>query len=144
MNALGLLAALIGGVGLAAQAAINARLAEALDKSAVLAATIQFAIGLAVLATALPFVSWPQRGLAALATALWWAWLGGLIGAAFVVMTIRVAPMLGVATLLAVIVTGQLAAGVTIDHFGWLGVEMKRVSIARIGGVALMIVGVWR
>jgi transporter family-2 protein len=55
---------------------------------------------------------------------------------------------LGVATLFAAVIVGQLAAGLFIDHFGWFNVPVHRVSPGRLIGAALLVGGMalirWR
>ena len=40
------------------------------------------------------------------------------------------------------IIAGQMIVTLIIDHFGLLGVPVKEVSIARIGGILLITAGV--
>ncbi len=70
-----------------------------------------------------------------------WAWIGGLYGALFVVVLAWATPKLGVATSLAAVVAGQLVLGLLIDHFGLMGVPRQPISLARLGGTAMVIGG---
>ena len=72
----------------------------------------------------------------------WWAWSGGLFGAIFIGLAIVLVPHLGAATFLALLVTGQMFASVTFDHFGWLGLAQRPIDALRLLGVALLIAGV--
>jgi bacterial/archaeal transporter family-2 protein len=70
-----------------------------------------------------------------------WMWIGGFFGA-FVVLTITVtAPRIGVAAVVALLIAGQLAMGVLIDRYGWLGVEKVPLGWQRLLGVALLALG---
>jgi bacterial/archaeal transporter family-2 protein len=70
-----------------------------------------------------------------------WMWLGGLFGA-FVVLTITVtAPRIGVASVVALLIAGQLAAGALIDRFGWFGVDKVPLGWQRLLGIGLLAVG---
>jgi transporter family-2 protein len=70
-----------------------------------------------------------------------WMWIGGFFGA-FVVLTITVtAPRIGVAAVVALLIAGQLAMGVLIDRYGWLGVEKVPLGWQRLFGVALLALG---
>ena len=51
-------------------------------------------------------------------------------------------PSLGAATLLALVVAGQMTAGIAMDHFGAFGLAQHPVSISRLAGIALIIGGV--
>lgn len=79
---------------------------------------------------------------AAIWSAPWWAWLGGLLGAVYIFLLIYLAPKLGIGTVTALVVAGQILAAVVIDHFGLLNFPVHGLSIYRVAGVALMIAGV--
>jgi bacterial/archaeal transporter family-2 protein len=49
---------------------------------------------------------------------------------------------MGVATFLALLVTGQMLGSIIFDHFGWLGLTQRPVDAPRLLGVALFIEGV--
>ena len=72
----------------------------------------------------------------------WWAWSGGLFGGTFILLAILLLPSLGAATLLALVIAGQVLAAVTLDHFGALGLTSHPVSTARLIGAVLLIAGV--
>lgn len=72
----------------------------------------------------------------------WWAWSGGILGAVFILLVILLLPSLGAATLLALVVAGQMTAAVLMDHFGAFGLAQQSLSISRLLGVALVIAGV--
>jgi bacterial/archaeal transporter family-2 protein len=80
--------------------------------------------------------------LAAIAGAPWWAWTGGILGGVFILLSIVLLPHLGSATLIALIVAGQMLAAVALDHFGAFGLAQHPVSTARLIGAALIIAGV--
>ena len=66
---------------------------------------------------------------------------GGIIGAVFVLSAIFLVPKLGSTGWIALIVTGQLIASLLLDHFGLLGLSVKVVSVARVVGAVLLVVG---
>ncbi len=55
---------------------------------------------------------------------------------------------LGVALFFAAVVVGQLGTGLVIDHWGWFGVPVHRVSPERFAGALLLLAGMalirWR
>ena len=51
-------------------------------------------------------------------------------------------PSLGATTLIALVVAGQMAAAITLDHFGAFGLVQHPISISRLVGAALLIAGV--
>jgi len=134
------------GAGLAAQAGVNTQL-RAATGSALWTSLISASLTVLLLAAALL----AQRDAIATtgyARYPWWIWTGGIAGAAYVLAAVTLARPLGVATLFAAIIVGQLAAGLVIDHFGWFNVPVHRVSPERLIGAVLLVGGMalirWR
>ena len=122
------------------QAPTNALLAKAAG-SPVNAALISFSVGtVALLVVALGLGVRPQPG--ALRELPAYAWIGGLYGAFFVTVAAFAAPRLGVALLITIMVGGQLAMAVILDHFGAFGIPRQELSLNRVLGVLLVISGV--
>ncbi len=67
---------------------------------------------------------------------------GGLLGAAFVFGSALCAPILGTATTVSVILLGQLASGMVIDHAGLLGAQRRHATIMRVAGCFIVLAGV--
>ena len=131
--------ALVAGIFMAVQAPTNALIAKA-SGSSVAAALISFAIGTAALAVLLLATGW-VRVTPEMRALPWYAWLGGLYGAFFVVMAAFVAPRIGVGTLLTAAVAGQLIAALILDHFGLLGLPRQPAGLARIAGLVMVVIG---
>jgi bacterial/archaeal transporter family-2 protein len=123
------------------QAGINAELAEWLH-SPIRAAFVSFLVGSLLLAVAAALVFRPLPSWSRVGDAPWWVWLGGALGAFYVVGSIVSAPKLGAATLIGLIVAGQAMASVLVDHFGWVGFEPKPISAGRLVGMGLVGAGV--
>ena len=104
-----LLLALAAGVLLPVQAGVNAQLRSVVG-SPLTAALVSFLVGTAGLGTAAVILRAPTALRAAWAVSPWGFWIGGLIGALYVVATIVLAPRLGAATLVAAVVAGQMIA----------------------------------
>jgi transporter family-2 protein len=140
------LLAITAGAGLAAQVVINAEL-RATTQSAMWAAIIQFLVGLAGLAVAAAVWREPLA-TAGWGRAPWWTWTGGLLGAAYIVLSAALARQLGAALLLALVIAGQVIVSILIDHYGWFGAPVHRLSLARGIGAMLLVAGValirWR
>jgi transporter family-2 protein len=64
-----------------------------------------------------------------------------LFGAIFIALAIFLIPKLGAATFIVLLVTGQMLASVTIDHFGWLGLAERPIDLSRLIGIVLLIGG---
>jgi transporter family-2 protein len=72
----------------------------------------------------------------------WWALLGGLLGAVYVTVAILTVRTLGVSSLTAIVIAGQLTGAVVIDRFGLLGIAKQPIGAGRIIGLVLLVVGV--
>lgn len=73
----------------------------------------------------------------------WYYWSGGLMGAFFVVTLIVAPPKLGMALTLGVTIAAQLVLGLLVDHYGWFGVPKDTISWPKIGGVLMVIGGLF-
>jgi transporter family-2 protein len=132
--------ALLGGAAVAVQFAVNSELRSAV-RAPLLAAALSFLVGTAVLVV---LVAVSREGLpapSAFASAPWWAWLGGFLGAYYVFSSIVVTPRLGATATVGFVVAGQLAAALVLDHFGLLNLPTQPVGPVRLLGVALVLVG---
>ena len=72
----------------------------------------------------------------------WWAFLGGLCGAAFVFVSLSTVGTLGAAGVTAAAIAGQLTIAVIVDRFGLVGVTRQPLTLARVAGVVLLAAGV--
>ena len=61
-------------------------------------------------------------------------WSGGVLGGIFILLMIVLLPSLGATTLIALVVAGQMAAAITLDHFGAFGLTPHPISISRLFG----------
>lgn len=129
------------GVGLVVQVGMNSTL-RALLGSPVVAALISFLVGSLALAGYLLLTRTPLPVRAQLAQVPAWAWLGGVLGAFYVASSVIVGPRLGAATLLALVVLGQLGTSLVVDHFGWLGFAQHPLTLMRLFGAVLLFGGV--
>jgi bacterial/archaeal transporter family-2 protein len=136
-----LLIGLLAGAMMPTQAATNSKMAAFVD-SPVLAAFISFVVGTAALLVYLLLAGVPLTSLAGVKEAPAVAWAGGFLGAFFVAAAVTLVPRLGVAMTFSLIIAGQMIVTLVIDHFGLLGVPVKEVSIARMGGILLITAGV--
>lgn len=136
----GIAVALMCGVLIGVQPAINAEVSRRLASPF---AAVLFSL-LVSTAIILPFALLQDRAPigSAVASAPWWIWLGGLAGAAFVTAGITVAPIIGIALFLMIVVTGQLVAASFADHFALFGTPERPMTFSRFLGVGLALVGV--
>lgn len=80
--------------------------------------------------------------LVGLKTAPAYAWLGGILGAMYVTIIILAFPRLGPALAFALLVAGQMITSLLMEHFDILVAQQHTITPWRLGGVALIIVGV--
>jgi transporter family-2 protein len=122
-----------GGLAVAVQPSINARLAQKVGSYE--SSLISFAVGtLAMVA----IVLLAGRGnLREVATASWWELTGGLLGAFFVTMTIVAVPRVGTLAVMAIIIAGQLTTGALLDQFGAFG--LRHIPLTPQRGIGLLL-----
>ncbi|HVP01951.1 MAG TPA: DMT family transporter [Solirubrobacteraceae bacterium] len=141
MDRTGAVIAVVGaGCLVGAQAPINATLGRSIGRLP--AATVSFAVGLAVLLVVTAAAS-GFGGVANISGAPWWALTGGLFGAVYVTVALTTVGRLGAGGVTAATVAGQLTASVLIDGLGLFGVERQPVTATRIAGIALLALGVY-
>lgn len=132
--------ALLAGALLPLQALINARLGHA-TTGGLFAAACSFLVGTIGLALVLLLTRQALPSLDTVARLPPWIWLGGVFGAAFVVVATLAIPRIGASSLVAVVVLGQMAASLALDHFGVLQAP-KPIDLLRVVGALLVIAGV--
>ncbi|MFZ9268957.1 MAG: DMT family transporter [Candidatus Limnocylindrus sp.] len=128
---------LAAGVASSVQAVVNAELGRRTDP--ITAATVSFIGGLAVL-----LVIGVVSGRMQLAEATQIPPLlltGGLFGVLIVTGFATVVPILGVTEATLIYILGSLAAALAIDAFGLLGAPQIPVTLARVAGIVLAVVG---
>ncbi len=136
------LVTILAGAMIASQGIINGRMAVFMG-GPLQAALISFSVGW----LALFFINlslghgFPVRET--FATAPWWAWIGGFMGAVVVTLGATAVPRIGVATYVSAFIAGQLTAAIFYDHFGILGQTVREISWPRLLGVAFMGLGVY-
>jgi transporter family-2 protein len=136
-----LLVALLAGVALTVQVALNAQL-RTWTVSPVVATLVSFLVGSATLLVYALAARAQLPPVTRMAAAPWWVWAGGVLGAGYVLATIVLAPRLGPGVLFGAVVAGQMAAAVVVEHYGWLGFQPQPVNAARLAGVAMIVGGV--
>jgi transporter family-2 protein len=133
--------ALVAGFLLPVQAGVNAELRTALGHP-LAAALVSFVVGLVGLFGLALSLQAPVPLAEAWARSAWWHWTGGLLGAAYVVATIVLAPKLGAATLIAAVVAGQMLTSLVLDQYALAGFPLHPATAARFLGAALIVGGV--
>jgi transporter family-2 protein len=135
------LLALVGGAAVVVQVGVNNALRRYAGQP-IWTGLISFLVGTCALALCFLATrrSWPSG--AQFAGAPPWIWIGGVLGAFYVLTSIVAGPRLGAAGYLGCVITGQLVASVLVDNFGWIGFPVHIASPGRIIGSILLLGGV--
>ncbi|MGQ1889661.1 DMT family transporter [Thermophagus sp. OGC60D27] len=136
-----LTALLIGGF-LSIQGSINAQLSSYL-KHPLQASLTNFMVGSVVLIFLNIFLRTSIPSLHEVKSIPWYLFLGGAIGAMFVTSVVLLIPRIGVTTMLAASIAGQLIVAAVIDHYGFFNVAVHPVSLSRIAGILMLILGIF-
>ncbi|WP_315920195.1 DMT family transporter [Mesorhizobium sp. SP-1A] len=132
---------ILSGAFIAIQAPINAQLAKGLGLP-VAAAAFSFLSG-AIILGIVTVVVMRLDGVSLdwKAPAPWMFIVGGMLGAFYVTLSTILTPRIGAAALMAFLVAGQLVMGMLLDRIGFLGVAVRELSLGRVAGAALLLVG---
>ena len=134
MNYIYISLAFFVGFLLPVQVGINAELARFVN-SPLLAALVSFIVGALCLLASGVFLKVPFPGFGKFGVMPVWVWGGGLIGAVVVLGSILAGPKIGMLALVGLLLAGQLVASVLMDHFGWFGFPIQKMSEARWVGI---------
>lgn len=72
----------------------------------------------------------------------WWM-LGGLVVAFYVIAITTIGPIIGVGQAVFLVLLGQVLSTALIDHFGWLGMPVSKLSIQKVLGLCLIVLGIF-
>lgn len=137
-----LLLALVAGAFVPIQTGVNTFLSKGLG-NVMLSTFVVFVV--ASIATSLILIIDRPKipDFSQLKTIPWFAWLtGGVLGSGYIYLLIFVAPVLGMANVLGIVIIGKIFTAIAIDHFGWLGMKINKVNWKKILGAILMLIGI--
>lgn len=135
-------AALIIGGFLSIQGSINAQLSSFL-KHPLQASLTNFLVGTVVLILLNIALRTSVPSMSEMKAVPWYLFLGGAIGAMFVTSVVLLIPEIGVTTMLAASIAGQLIIAAIIDHYGFFGISAHAISLSRVAGIVLLILGIF-
>ena len=95
------------------------------------------------LVAALPLLFWGGGKLSQWRSVPWYAWTAGAFGLVVISAISYMIPRIGVAGSIITIVSGQLLVGMILDHFGWLGADVRPLDATRLIGIGIVLFGVW-
>ncbi len=139
MNWMLIAVVLLAGALLPLQALINARLGQ-LTTGGLFASAASFVVGTAVM---LVLVAAMRPSLPSIDQAMRlpaWIWVGGVLGALYVLIATLAVPRLGAAALISLVVLGQMTGSILLDHYGVLHAAQP-VNLTRLLGAALVALG---
>jgi transporter family-2 protein len=130
--------ALLAGIATTLQASANAGLSQRVGLGAALVLNT-----LIVLAGTLVFfvARGPHANFFPAGTP-WTLYIGGACGFVIILCLAFVFPKIGAAWAIALVVLGQSAAALAIDHYGLLGMPKDPITLPRVAGLALLALGV--
>ena len=106
------------------------------------AALVSFLVGTTILLVLTFTVAGGIKGDEGAETPAWYYWiLGGVGGAAIVVVTLITVRELGAGGATAAVIAGQLALSVVLDRAGVLGLEERAITWDKLLGIALLVAG---
>jgi len=73
----------------------------------------------------------------------WYAFLSGAAGLVIVASIGFSVPRLGLVSAFTLIVAAQFIVGALLDHFGFLGAEVRELNHQKIAGMLILLLGVW-
>jgi transporter family-2 protein len=141
MNLIYFIFAFLVGIATSVQSGVNSQLRQAVAHP-IQAALISFGSGFVVLSVISLTLRAPVPALETMRGISWWKWTGGLLGAIYVTTVIITVPRIGAGNLLSLSVAGQLLAAVILDHYGLLGFKEHGLTVWRLMGVLLIVLGV--
>ena len=140
MQSLWIVLATLAGGCIAVQAAANNSLRSALSDARY--AAFFSIVGTMLCATIfIVAVRPPLPAAGAVRAAPWWTWIGGPLGAIFVLSGASLVPRLWAAAFIAAVVAGQLVFSLLLDHFGLMHLPQQSITPGRLFGAALVFAG---
>lgn len=132
--------AISGGMCLALQSTVNARMRDVLRGSPWGAAMVSVVVSAVILAGLALMAGQGRQVARSLGEGPWWAYLGGVLGVVFLVTSlVAVVHMGATVTYIAVTLGGTVSAAVA-DRYGLLGLRATELGWQRITAIGLMTV----
>jgi len=141
INIIYYLMAFAAGLGITLQTTLNGQLAKGVGGDSVAAALFSFTAG----AVCIGIYSLVRGGIASSLIAItaqpWWSLMGGVLGSCALLSYVVLAPRIGLSALLGLAIAGQIISALLIDHFGLLGATERPVSMIKLVGTVVMLIG---
>ncbi|ALN18373.1 membrane protein [Ectopseudomonas mendocina] len=141
MNALYYPLAVVAGLGITLQTTLNGQLAKGVGGDSVAAALFSFTAGAVCLGIYSMIRGGIVTSLVAIPSQPLWSLLGGVLGSCALLSYVILAPKIGLSALLGLAIAGQITSSLVIDHFGLMGAVERPVSLIKVGGTIVMLMG---
>ena len=141
MNSLAYMLVAVAGALNAVQSGSNAQLVRSLGRPWLVALLVSLVTACVFVVTLL-YTGARLPETARFGQTPWWAWTGGLCGAAYVSTTLIFAEKMGAGLFTGLTITAGILASIVVDHFGLVGFKQHTATLLRIGGATLMVIGV--
>ncbi len=132
---------IIAGMLSAAQAAINGHLGGVLH-STVKAAFFSFLIGTLCILVIVIITRPKLQMIKSEKRNPWWMWIGGIIGALYILGNVYLVPIVGTGLSVVIILLGLMIGSLLIDQFGILESKKNPITVAQIISLLVMVCGV--
>ncbi|PID66354.1 MAG: hypothetical protein CR975_03330 [Gammaproteobacteria bacterium] len=129
------------GFVVAFQPGLNAELAKLIDSN-LWAAIISFFVGLVVLLV-YALVTQQPVSLKKLIIVPPYVFIGGALGALFVLSIVIVFPKIGAVNAVIFTVAGQMLCSTVIDHYGWFNAPLSAINWQKTAALLLMLAAIF-
>ena len=134
--------AILAGISNPLQSGSNSALLKGTG-APVVAAFLVYAIGSICLLACIPFFGFPLKETTTKLVGIpWWAFIGGICNALFLMATLLITKRLGSATFTTLVVVSAVITSLVLDNYGLLGFEVRAATWLRILGGVLAASGV--
>ncbi len=131
--------AAMGGIAAVVQAQLN----SIMNKGMGTLESVFITYGLGGIMVGLMMLAFRGGNLRAFWELPWYVTLAGLCGLVIIGSISYSVPRLGLVTTFTVIVATQFILGALFDHWGVLGVEIRPLTLQKISGIVVLLIGVW-
>lgn len=136
------LVALLAGICATFQSAVNGKLSEEIGTPSAMTLNMTVFTVVTFVYLALEMQKGPL-GLEKWRQLDWYQYLGGLFGFGVVICLTLSFPRLGALAAVVLMILGQSASAVLVDHRGWFGMNIIAVSAQRIVAIGFILAGVF-
>ena len=131
------LLAILAGAIVPVQVGVNAVLDQQL-KSPFFTSFIVFLVGAIGILISFFFTEETFPTVVTIKASSWWSWLGGLLGALYILSLIILSQYINIGLLTILALAGQLVMAIIVDHFGWFGAKVNPITYTKVLGLILI------